>query len=190
MQGMEPSCHASVDLLVDLRADYAFSDSEIEIGLQSEPELGRNAEVFAQSQGGVRSDSAFPVHNSADAARWNSDFPSESIDADVHWLHELLEKNLSGMDRVKQFFVRHKLSLMIVGDLDVVSVGIFPNEANAPLIVNANAMLTLAVASQRLQAVARGSQQVPQRSRTMEIQQLSSRDSLKGPEAGNFHVGE
>jgi hypothetical protein len=39
------------------------------------------------------------------------------------------------MDRVKQFFVRHKSSLMIVDDLDVVSVAIFPNEANAPLII-------------------------------------------------------
>lgn len=166
----QPSCHASVDLFVDLCADYAFGDSEIEIALKSEPKLGRNTKVFAQSQRGVGSDSAFPVHNSADAAGWNSDFPGESIDTDVHWLHELLEKNLSGMDRVKQFFVRHRSSLMIVDDLDVVSVAIFPNEANAPLIINANAMLTLAVASQRFQAVARGSQQVPQRSCAMEVQ--------------------
>jgi len=63
----------------------------------------------------------------------NSDFPGESIDTDVHWLHELLEKNLSGMDRIKQFLARHKSSLMIVDDLDVVSVAIFPHEANAPL---------------------------------------------------------
>jgi hypothetical protein len=190
MQGMERSCHASVDLLVDLCADYAFGDSEIEIGLKSEPKLGRNTEVFAQSQRGVSSDSSFPIHNSADAAGWNSDFPGESIDADVHWLHELLEKNLSGMDRVKQFLVRHKSSLMIVDDLDVVSVAIFPNEANAPLIINSNAMLTLAFASQRFQAIARGSQQVLQRSRTMEVQQLPARDSLKGPKAGNLQVSE
>jgi hypothetical protein len=179
-----------VNLLVDLCADYAFGDSEIEIGLKSEPKLGRNTEIFAQSQRGVGSDSAFPVHNRADAARWNSDFPGESIDADVHWFHELLEKNLSGMDRGKQFFVRHKSSLMIVDDLDIVSVAIFPNEANAPLIINANTVLTPAVASQRFQAVARGSQQVLQRSRAMEVKQLPARDSLKGPKAGNFHVGE
>lgn len=186
----EPSCHASVNLFVDLCADYTLGDSEIEIGLESEPKLGRNTEVFAQSQRGVGSDSAFPVHNSADAAGWNGDFPRESIDTDVHWLHELLEKNLSGMDRGKQFLVRHKASLMIVDDLDVVSVAIFPNEANAPLIINANAMLTLAVASQRFQAVARGSQQVLERSRSMEVQQLPARDSLKGPKAGNLHVSE
>jgi hypothetical protein len=94
----QPSRHASVDLLLDPCVDYAFCDSEIEIGLKSEPKLGRNTEIFAQSQRGVGSDSAFPVHNRADATGWNSDFPGESIDTDVHWLHELLEKNLSGME--------------------------------------------------------------------------------------------
>ncbi len=84
----KPSCHASVDLLVDLCADYAFGDSEIEIGLKSEPKLGRNTEVFAQSQRGVGADSACPVHNSADAAGWNRDFPGESIDTDVLYPNE------------------------------------------------------------------------------------------------------
>ena len=111
MRGMERSGHASVNLLVNLCADHAFGDSEIEIGLKSEPKLGRNTEVYTQSQHSVGSDSTFPVHNSANAAGWNSDFPGESIDADVHWLHELLEENLSRMDRVKQFFTRHGSSL-------------------------------------------------------------------------------
>ena len=43
----EPLCHASVNLFVDLCADYTLGDSEIEIGLESEPKLGRNTEVFA-----------------------------------------------------------------------------------------------------------------------------------------------
>ena len=30
--------------------------------------------------------------------------------ADAHWFHELLEKDLSGMDRVEQFLARHKSS--------------------------------------------------------------------------------
>jgi hypothetical protein len=180
-----------MDLLVDLCTDDAFGDSEIEIGLKSEPKLGGDAEVFAQSQRGVGSDGACPVHNSADAAGWNRDFPGESIDTDVHWLHELLEKNLSGMDRVKQFLARHKyFSSMIVNDLDVVSVAIFPYEANAPLSINSNTMLTLAVTPQRFQAVARGNHQVLQRSRAMEVQQLPARDSLEGPKAGNLRVSE
>jgi hypothetical protein len=179
-----------VDLLLDLCANHAFGDSQIEVGLEPKPKLGGNAEIFAQPQSSIGSDSAFPIHNSADAARWNSDFPGESIDTDVHWLHEFLEKNLSGMDRVKQFFVRHKSSLMIVDDLDVESVALFPNEANSPLIINANAVLTLAVASQRFQAIARGSQQVSQRSRAMEVKQFPAGDSLKGPKAGNLRVSE
>lgn len=47
MRRMKPSGHASVDLLVDLCADYAFGDSEIEVGLKPEPKLGGDAKVFA-----------------------------------------------------------------------------------------------------------------------------------------------
>jgi hypothetical protein len=180
---MEPSSHASVNLLVDLCADYAFGDSQIEVGLKSQPKLGGDIKVFAQSECGVGSDSAFPVHNSADPAGRNSDFPGESIDTDAHWLHELLGKNLSRMDWVEQLLMRHKPSLMIVDDLDVVNVVTLPYKTNAPLIVNANTMLTFAVAFQRFQSVAWGDPQVLQRSGAMEVQQLSARDSLKGPKA-------
>jgi hypothetical protein len=43
---------------------------------------------------------------------------------------------------------------MIVDDLDVPSFAIAPHKTDPPLIVNANAALTLAVAAQRLQAIA------------------------------------
>jgi len=40
-----------------------------------------------------------------------ADCPSESIDADAHWFHGLLERDLSGMDWVAQFLARHGSSL-------------------------------------------------------------------------------
>src|SRR5207245_10868308 len=43
---------------------------------------------------------------------------------------------------------------MIVDDLDIPAFAIAPNKADAPLIVDANTDLTLAVAIQRLQTVA------------------------------------
>jgi len=46
-------------------------------------------------------------------------------------------------------------SLVIVDDLDLVSAGIGPTEANAILVVNADAALTLPIAFQRLQAIPR-----------------------------------
>ena len=39
--------------LVDLRPDCALGDAQVIVRLQSEPQLGRHAEILAQSQGGV-----------------------------------------------------------------------------------------------------------------------------------------
>jgi hypothetical protein len=44
---------------------------------------------------------------------------------------------------------------MIVPDLDVIGVAIFPFQANPPLIVDANAALSNPIATQRLEAVTR-----------------------------------
>ena len=70
-------------MLVDLRPEYAFGDSEIKFGIKSKPKLGRNTEVFGQAQRGVGSDRECPDHGSADRTGWNCDFPAETIDADV-----------------------------------------------------------------------------------------------------------
>src|SRR5688572_13034250 len=105
---VEASGHVSTDLLINPRADGAFRDPQVEIGLKPEPKLGRDAEILAQSERGVRSNSTFPVHNSADSARWDGNIPSEFIDANAHWLHELLEKDFSGMDRFEQLLARHR----------------------------------------------------------------------------------
>ena len=43
---------------------------------------------------------------------------------------------------------------MVVDDLDVVGVAFRPPEADAPLIVDANAVLSLSIATERFQAVA------------------------------------
>ena len=44
---------------------------------------------------------------------------------------------------------------MIINDLDIVSVPLAPTEANAPLFVDPNAILSLPVASQFLKAISR-----------------------------------
>jgi hypothetical protein len=58
---MLPSGNASVNLLVDLCANRAFGDFQIEVGLKSKPEIGRDAEVLAQSQRSIGGDSTLPI---------------------------------------------------------------------------------------------------------------------------------
>jgi hypothetical protein len=42
---------------------------------------------------------------------------------------------------------------MIIDDLDFVGITTLPNEANSPLLVDANTVLTLSVAAQSFQVV-------------------------------------
>ena len=93
----------STDLSIDVRADGAFCDPQVEIGLKSEPELGRDAEVLAQSQRSIAGDGTLSVYDGADAAGRDGNIPGEAINAYTHWFHELLEKDLSGMNGFEQF---------------------------------------------------------------------------------------
>lgn len=64
---------------------------------------------------------------------------------------------------------------MVVRDLDLVSVALSPLEADAILIVDANAVLALPVAFQPFQTVAGRQQQVSQRSRRVQHLQFLQR---------------
>src|SRR5574341_1665686 len=79
---------------------------------------------------------------------------------------------------------------MIVNDLDVVRVPRSPDEADSPPVIDADAMLSLAGAFQRLEPVARGDPQVVQRPGAVQVQQLPAGDSLEGPKPGYVYVGE
>jgi hypothetical protein len=138
----------STNLLIDPRADSAFRNPQVEIGLEPKPELGRNAKVLAQSERGVRSNSTFPVHDGADSTRRDGKIPSQFIDANAHWLHKLLKKDFSRMDWLEQLLACHRSSLMIVNDLNIVGITAAPQEAYTPLVIDADTVLTFTVALQ------------------------------------------
>ena len=52
--------------------------------------------------------------------------------------------------------------LVIVGDLDLESIALPPDEANSPLVIDPNAVLTLAVAREFLEVVSRRNIQICQ----------------------------
>jgi hypothetical protein len=69
---------------------------------------------------------------------------------------------------------------MIVYDLDVPDVAIFPTKACAPLIIDANAESSGAIAFERLQAIPGGRFQEIQRGRVVQESQLSLDNGLNG----------
>ena len=79
---------------------------------------------------------------------------------------------------------------MVIDHGDVKRVAILPAEANAPLVVDANAVLAPAVAFQRLQPVPRRDEQVLKGPGLAEVEQLAPRRPLDRPEAGDQTVVE
>jgi hypothetical protein len=73
--------------------------------------------------------------------------------------------------------------LVIVHDLDFVSVAFSPHEAETALVVNPNAILPLAIAMQCFQAIARRSCQIAQFRGAVQLPKLSPCDALNSPKA-------
>ena len=67
---------------------------------------------------------------------------------------------------------------MIVNNLHVVRLPVFPSEANAPLLVDADAVLAFTVPRQRFKAIGGGNPKVPQVGCRVNHDQLSQGDSL------------
>jgi hypothetical protein len=68
--------------------------------------------------------------------------------------------------------------LVIVDDLYIVSIAGTPSEANAPLIIDPDTVLTSPVAFQDLQPVARRNAEKVKSRRGIDLQQLPMRNSL------------
>src|SRR5690349_12605153 len=64
---------------------------------------------------------------------------------------------------------------VIVNDLDVIGVPVFPSKTNAPLIVDADAVLAGAIARQLLRSIPGESMQVVQGCRGIQDQELPQR---------------
>jgi hypothetical protein len=68
---------------------------------------------------------------------------------------------------------------VIVHDLDILWPAIGPNEADAPLVVDANAVLSRTIPFQLLQPIARGRRQVTQSFGIVQLPQLALRNPLQ-----------
>ena len=68
--------------------------------------------------------------------------------------------------------------LVIVHNLDLIGVAVVPNKADAPLVVDADAVLTIVVARKSLKAITGRDSQVIQVRSVMEHHQLALRPAL------------
>lgn len=68
---------------------------------------------------------------------------------------------------------------MIVSHFDVVGVACLPTEADAPLVIDANAMLASAIARQSFQPIGRWNPQIVQALSDIELYQLAPRKAVQ-----------
>jgi hypothetical protein len=71
---------------------------------------------------------------------------------------------------------------VVVNDFNLVRISISPYEADAPLIIDSNAVLALAIAAQAFEPVSSRSGQIAELPREMYLVKLPPGDSLNGPE--------
>jgi hypothetical protein len=121
--------------------------------LEIHPEISRHAEVPAEPQRGVRGDAPLSREELIEAVRRHLDNVGEFLGSEAGFF-QLISENFTGVDG----YASHEFSsllLVIVYDLDVRrSVRILrPLKTNAPLFINPNRILTLAVSLQGFQAI-------------------------------------
>jgi hypothetical protein len=79
---------------------------------------------------------------------------------------------------------------MVVGYFNVIGVSVFPAKADSPLIVNPYTMLTLAIALQSLETVARGDSEVLKVPGPVKVQELSPCNPFYRAKPGHIQIIE
>src|SRR5262249_12032514 len=121
--------------------------------------------------------SALPLDNLIDPACGHANILSQAVLTNVHGFQKFFEEDFSWMNRVESVFC-HGSVLVIINDLHVIDVAIAPFKTNAPLVVNANTVLALAVAGQFFKMVGWWYTQILQRVCAIKELQLPPRSTL------------
>lgn len=143
---------AGLDLCQDVRGLF-FGGAKVVLRLQIDPALRVGVEERGQAQGGVCRDGSLAMHDFIDPARRHADGLGQCVLADAHRHQKLLIQNLARMGPCE---LGHGVLSVVIDDLYIVCVvgGFIPLEADAPLVIDANAVLPFAVALQCFQAIA------------------------------------
>ena len=122
--------------------------------LGTKPIAIREPEETAQPQVRISRDGAPTGDDLADALCGHADLLREPVPRYAHGQQELLKQWLAGSHRCKCLRHHHHL-LVVVHDLNVLGAGGSPTEADAVLVVDADAVLTVAVPLERLEPIPR-----------------------------------
>ena len=139
------------DGFVDFMLAPVADQSQIVINLEANPKLCGCAEIPRQAQRGVRRNGALLMNDFIDPAGRNSESAGQRILRQSERLHELLQEDFTRMNGFLVCF--HLFPLVIIHDFHVQGIQTIPPEADPPLSVDSNAVLTFPVILQSFQVV-------------------------------------
>lgn len=150
---------------------------ELEPYLEVEPEPLRGTEVPREAQGRVSCYAPLAENDLVHAPRGNTDVLGEPVLAEAMRFEELGQEYLAGMDGSE--FRHDGHLLVVVDDLDIERVGRAPDEADTPLLIDADAVLTSAIALERFEPVAWGHAKVGEGLGRIENYEFPKRNALE-----------
>ena len=150
---------------------------EFEPNLEVEPEALGGAEVPREPKSGVSGDAALAEDDLVDTPSGNTNVLGQAVLAETVRLEELGQEDFARMDGCELCHGGHLR--VVVDDLDVEGIGGAPDEADAPLIVDADAVLASTIALERLEAISGRNAQVGEGVGRIEDDEFPKRDALK-----------
>lgn len=150
---------------------------EFEPNLEVEPEALGGAEVPREPKSGVSGDVALAEDDLVDTPSGNTNVLGQAVLAQTVRLEELGQEDFAGMDGRELCHSGHLR--VVVDDLDVEGIGGAPDEADAPLIVDPDAVLASTIALERLEAIAGRNARVSEGVGRIEDDGFPKRDALK-----------
>lgn len=140
--------------LRELATEHPLLFLEIVVFLEPRPEAGAGSEVASESQRGVSGNPSTTVANLGNAGLGNADVLGEPVARNLERLQKLLFEDLSRMDVWEFLLLGHGLSpFVVVDDFNVSRFPVFPLKTDAPLSVDANAVLPFPIAAKRLEVI-------------------------------------
>lgn len=151
---------------------------ELEPDLKVEPEAFGGAEVPREPKSRVRGDAALAEDDLVDTPSRDTNVLGQAVLAEPVGLQELGQEDFARMDGCELCHGGHLR--VIVDDLDVEGIGGAPDEADAPRIVDADAVLACTVALERLEPIAGRDAKVGEGVGRIEDDEFPKRYALKG----------
>lgn len=161
----------------DARPGAVALGLEFESNLEVEPEALGGAEVPREPKRGVSGDAALAEDDLVDTPGGNTNVLGQAVLAESVGLQELGQEDFARMDRCELCHGGHLR--VVVDDLDVEGIGGAPDEADAPLIVDADAVLASTIALERLEPITGRNAQVGEGVGRIENDEFPKRDALK-----------